>query len=421
MTIQTSSSLDELLEEWRQKAWLQRLLLPSDFLEKVSTVSAEDLVCHKTTTEYLSMTDEVEAKTLKIGETAGYQTDLNYRPQEFKNETVKIIDNASEVACNGCSGNGQIACPTTVDCRSCNNTGQTRCGHCNSTGQTSCGNCNNTGQTRCGHCNSTGQTSCGHCNSTGQTKCGHCNSTGQTRCGNCNNTGQTRCGDCNSTGQRRDKCIYCDGHGRVRLTWRVQSTTGTDHEICMNCSGSGKGMVNCSRCSGNGFVTCNRCNGNSSTGVCNHCRGNGFVTCNRCNGRPVEVCNQCSGNGSVTCNRCNGRPVEVCNQCSGNGSVACNRCNGNGTVVCDKCMGSGSLECRNCEGAGRLVQGQIITRKFSCSDELTYQLGGLGANQFKNGLDGETFQVAGRGPDIPAVPDSRRPGHDPRAKDRPLL
>lgn len=38
------------------------------------------------------------------------------------------------------------------------------------------------------------------------------------------------------------------------------------------------------------------------------------------------------------------------------------------------------------------MEGEIITRKFSCSKELTYQLSGLGENEFKNGLDGKHFK-----------------------------
>ena len=41
---------------------------------------------------------------------------------------------------------------------------------------------------------------------------------------------------------------------------------------------------------------------------------------------------------------------------------------------------------------GKLVQADVITRKFSCSTELTYQLSGLGENEFKNGLDGKHFK-----------------------------
>ena len=78
MTTQSvNTATDELLEGWCQKAWLQRLLLPGDFLEKVSQVGAETLACHKTTNDYLVMSDKVEEKTLKLGQTGGYSTDLN--------------------------------------------------------------------------------------------------------------------------------------------------------------------------------------------------------------------------------------------------------------------------------------------------------------------------------------------------------
>ena len=238
MTTQSvNTATDELLEGWCQKAWLQRLLLPGDFLEKVSQVGAETLACHKTTNDYLVMSDKVEEKTLKLGQTGGYSTDLNYRPQEFKNETVKIINNASEVACNNCSGRGQAACPTTE------------------------------------------------------------------RCGSCSGSGQR---------DRNDECRQCDGRGKVRQAGFMNF----DDHHCMACSGRGKIRT----------------------------RG------------------------------------------------PCDRCAGRGQRTCSKCGGSGSVTCRRCEGSGRLVQGDVITRKFSCSKELTYQMSGLGENEFKNGLDGKHFK-----------------------------
>ena len=85
-----------------------------------------------------------------------------------------------------------------------------------------------------------------------------------------------------------------------------------------------------------------------------------------------------------------------CMACSGRGKIRtrgpCDKCAGRGQRTCSKCGGSGYVTCRRCEGSGRLVQGDVITRKFSCSKELTYQLSGLGENEFKNGLDGKHFK-----------------------------
>ena len=238
MTIRSASTAhDELLEGWRQKAWLQRMFLPGDFLDQTSMVGSEGLVCHKTITEYLAMNDQVETKTVRDQDAGNYSTDINYRPQEFKNETVKIISNSMDVGCGECSGGGRVSCPPTM------------------------------------------------------------------RCGSCKGSGQRR---------RREECMQCDGDGEVRQA--------------------------------------------------------GFMNFDKAR------CRACSGRGKV---------VVIC---------PCSRCAGGGQEVCNKCKGSGAVTCGRCEGSGKLVQGDVITRKFSCSKELTYQLSGLGENEFKNGLDGKHFK-----------------------------
>lgn len=250
MTVRnTTTAPDEMLEEWQKKAWLQRLFLPNDFLAKASAVGAESLVCHKTTNEYLVMSDKVEEKTLKIGQTGGYSTDLDYRPQGFKNETVRIINNASEVACSDCSGRGQAACPTTMNC-----------------------------------------------------------------------------GRCRGSGIDTSRCSVCNGRGEYVTGRRV------------------------SRRSGGIFRDRDDDYESEYYSTCSHCSGRGRVN---------ERCSQCGASGQVVCNKCNG---------------------------------SGFVDCRQCDGAGRLVQGRVITRRFSSSTELTYQLSGLGENEFRNGLDGKHFK-----------------------------
>ena len=238
MTTQSASTTqDELLEGWRQKAWLQRMFLPGDFLDKVNAVGAESLVCHKTTVEYLVMSDHVETKTVRTGDAGKYSTDLNYRPQEFKNETVKIMANSMDVGCDRCSGGGRAPCPPTERCRPCRGSGQR---------------------------------------------------------------------------SSRQKCMQCDGDGEVRQAGFLNFSK----ERCMTCSGRGRVMA----------------------------------------------------------------------------MGPCDRCSGGGQQVCKKCNGSGAVTCAQCQGSGKLVQGDLITRKFSHSKELTYQLSGLGENEFKNGLGGNHFK-----------------------------
>ena len=237
----TVSTHEELFNGWRRQAWLQRILLPGDFLSHVSaTGGAEILQCNKTTTEYLAMGDKVEVKTVKVRESRTYSTDVKYRPQEFRNQIVKIINNASEVQCPGCVGRGWLPCPTTMSCR--------------------------------------------------------------------------RCG---GSGRRFEECGMCGGSGEVHKDQWWQKDQWDN--------------------SGGTYVRCGSCGGNR--------------------GRTVN-----------------------CGDCD------------HGTVVCDRCYGRGTVVCRRCDGDGKLVRANIITRKFSCSTEVVYQLSGLGENEFKNGLARKHFE-----------------------------
>lgn len=260
MTTQNSSppqttQQDELLQEWRKKAWLKGMFLPGDFLTSASVVGSENLVCRKTTMEYLNMDDQVEAKTMKGSEATKLSTDVNYRPQEFKNETLKILNNAAAIQCNDCSGRGDVTC------RNCSGRGESAC------------------------------------------------------------SPTERCGRCRGAGQRRQDCYQCNGDGEVRQAGFLN----TEKARCMSCSGSGKSMGPCDRC-------------------------------------------------------------------GGRGQTVCSRCQGSGRATCGSCKGSGLLDCGQCGATGQLVQGNVITRKFSHTTERTYQLTGLAADEFKNGLDGNHFK-----------------------------
>ena len=251
-TVQTTQ--DELLQEWHKKAWLKRLFLPGDFLTGASMVGSENLVCRKTTMEYLDMNDQVEAKTMKGSEAGKYSTDVNYRPREFKNETLKILNNAAAIQCDNCSGRGDVTC------RNCSGRGEAAC------------------------------------------------------------SPTQKCGRCSGAGQRRQDCYQCNGRGEVRQAGFLN----TDKARCMTCSGSGKS-------------------------------------------------------------------IGPCDRCGGRGQTICDRCKGSGVATCGSCKGSGLLDCARCGATGELVQGNVITRKFSRSTEQTYQLTGLPADEFKNGLDGKHF------------------------------
>ena len=282
MTTQNSSRVqatqDDLLQEWHQQAWLTRLFLPGDFLTSVSVVESENLVCQKATLEFLDMEDKVEVKTMKGSEAGKYSTNVDYRPQEFKNETLRLITNEMGVNCGDCSGNGQ--------------------------------------------------TICGKCSGDGEITCDRCKGRGQVACDTTKD-----CESCRGSGTRSEKCGNCGGGGGVY--------GGTDKD------------------------------GNAHGRPCPSCGGSG---------RRDSDCGKCNG-GQVRCDRCGGR-----------GNVGCGRCDKTGILRCDRCSGSGVVVCKRCAGSGRLVQAEIITRKFSHITERSYQLTGLAPDEFKNGLESKHFK-----------------------------
>ena len=144
----TSQSLGVLLDEWRGQAWWQRLLLPDDFMDKVTLAEEEALTCHQTTIEYLTMSDDVEAETMKVKDSEFYSTDLDYRPSEFKNETCDIITDVAFIQCPKCSGSGRITCGK------CSGAGWVKCSV-----TTSCSTCNGSGKRSdsCGRCDGSGK------------------------------------------------------------------------------------------------------------------------------------------------------------------------------------------------------------------------------------------------------------------------
>ncbi len=221
----TPSQRDALLSEWGRRSRLARMLLPGDLLQESVASGDEILECHRRTLDSVTMEDRVKGRVVKLVEARKYSSDLNYRPQEFKNQSLTLINDAREVDCANCSGSGIVSCPTRMRCR-----------------------------------------------------------------------------DCGGSGRIRENCSTCGGSGR----------TGWNNEYnCLGCS-DGKREVDCRNCR--------------------------F------------------------------------------GEVVCDRCNGRGYVGCDKC-----------DTEGKLVQANFITRKFSASSKVNYQLSGLDEDKFKNGLEKKHF------------------------------
>ena len=220
MTTQSvNTTQDEMLEEWRQKAWLQRMFLPGDFVDQTSMVGSESLTCHKTVTECMVMSDQVETKTVRDRDAAKYSTDINYRPQEFKNETLRIITNSADVRCDKCAGGGRTSCPTTE-----------RCGRCSGSGQRDrneeCRQCDGNGEVRQAGFMSFEKQRCMTCSGRGKIRtmgpCDRCAGRGQQTCGKCGGSGSVTCGQCegfrqNGAGRRH--------HQEVRLLQRYDLPT----------------------------------------------------------------------------------------------------------------------------------------------------------------------------------------------------
>ncbi len=207
---------DALISEWHGKAWLKRMFLPGDFLENVSKLAEENMVCRKTTMDYLVMSDQVESKALKTKDARKYSTDEDYRPQEFKKETLKIITDAVRVRCYGCSGLGEVSC-----------------GHCAGSGEVRCDTMMN-----CRSCGGSGKSfqSCASCGGSGKINRGY-----QGRYGHVDN--YESCSPCWGSGKRDQDCLMCS-NGKV---------------TCDRCGG--RGRVVCDRCSGSGEVVCGQCDG----------------------------------------------------------------------------------------------------------------------------------------------------------------
>ena len=125
-------------------------------------------------------------------------------------------------------------------------------------------------------------------------------------------------------------------------------------------------------------MTCS--GGGQMVGPCAQCGSSGSKPCGRCNGSGNKDCGQCSNSGSTPCA-----------QCKGSGSKDCGQCSSSGSRTCPQCKGTGSNKCDQCDGSGQMVQGDIVTRTFKPSTELTYQLSGLAENEFKNGLAAKHF------------------------------
>ena len=196
----TTSGQTGLLTEWHEQASIKRLLLPADLVDQAKPVVEESLVCQKTTTEYLKMTDKWEQKTLKVGETDRYSTNFQYRPDTFKDETVRLITGAQGIECSSCRGSGQTKCSPTMSCQGCYGSGEqdVRCPHCDNGRERYV----ETQATRFGTQTETKTRFCRRCSGSAKVKgvCARCGGTKREVCDKCLGTGVVTCKGCDGVG-----------------------------------------------------------------------------------------------------------------------------------------------------------------------------------------------------------------------------
>lgn len=165
-------------------------------------------------------------------------------------------------------------------------------------------------------------------------------------CGSCGGSGKSALLD--PSGTRQLNCPVCKGTGKCR-EW-LEAEPKENRMSCSNCGGTGK--ERCIRCEGDGKVV-NMIGGplgkSSWISNCPECSGNGKMTC--------RVCKGTGGSASVPLRRSG----ERCSKCDGIGKVRCESylCNGRGhyigptgLVICSMCGGSGRMRCYVCGGTG---------------------------------------------------------------------
>ena len=117
------------------------------------------------------------------------------------------------------------------------------------------------------------------------------------------------CSHCNGTG--KEKCIVCDGGGRVVNMVGGSITTSSWSTSCHECSGTGR--MTCRLCKGTGEVQSKPQQQRGQ--ACRKCRGTGKVRCSSrlCKGSGyymgpygMLICTMCGGKGKVKCDDCKG-------------------------------------------------------------------------------------------------------------------
>ena len=219
--LNTTPITDVLIDEWLRQTGILRFFFPSDFQENASRVTEENLVYRKTATECLTMSDQVESMYLQLHQASVYSSDLDYRPGEFKDETLEIITGANNVSCFGCSGggiavcwwcsgSGKARCETRMNCPQCHGSGRQKdtCRNCGGNGKIFHHKLGKDGKyrnetTRCASCRGVGtiEVNCLGCGRSGKVVCSKCGGVGLVDCSECFTTGKVECSHCDGVGQ----------------------------------------------------------------------------------------------------------------------------------------------------------------------------------------------------------------------------
>lgn len=208
-------------DEWGQFDWWRRLLLPTDFRSQALVCQEESLECREFVTERLSLRESRKAATLQVSEAQKLQRDLDYHPQEFRNQRITLIENEEKVKCSRCRGKGRTDCSPQVRCPNCKGR-RTRIDFC-----FTCGGSGRAGQDQkeqCWACRGRGTRSedCPACagvysGSTGRVRCNRCGGAGWVVCRTCAGAGEkvratlvTRCYTCSSDHQFQPGSLNVD-------------------------------------------------------------------------------------------------------------------------------------------------------------------------------------------------------------------
>ena len=228
---------DVVLEGWYQRARLRRLFLPGDFRDRLTPVATENLTCLKTTRDSLDITGEtVQTNAFITGDDASRcETDPNYVPPEFKNQTVKILPAGVRADCEFCSQGGWNPCSPDMDCLRCRGVGAEQVVIYTVTTYT---DVRYGGRVRSGT-KTIERRLTEHGSRPRNVEDYRLEVIGK------------RCGDCRGTGQ-------------------------TGVTVCRTCSGHGNASIPCKRCQGGRTETCNQCDGTGRL-TCEVCHGAGYA------------------------------------------------------------------------------------------------------------------------------------------------